>query len=136
MINLVGYRVIMAVCLHRPNWLIKLPDDFYLLQQKTKNHLYLICAYFSFHTCVDTDVYVMLKVCVFSEQKDQTSIKIGKITHVMKSFRILLLQVPQNSASRTISKMLTEAVQPPRLLQVEFQISQHFPISQRLDNRT
>ncbi|KAL6091573.1 hypothetical protein STEG23_017814, partial [Scotinomys teguina] len=55
------------------------------------------------------------------KRRDQTQWRQG--AQIMYSFRMPLLQFPQNSASRTNSKLLAEMVQPHTLLQTGIQIS-------------
>lgn len=88
MVNPVVCRVLMTcyympsfhmswieVLLHSPNEFIKLTDAFYLIQQKTENHLQQIYAHHTFYTYVNAYVYVTIKNVCFQGKKDETVIK-------------------------------------------------------------
>ena len=81
----------------------KLTDVFYLLKKIIFGWL---CTTHNPHY-VSTDMYVTLKVHVFSNQGDQAP---GDPV-----YQSALLQFPQSSVLRTTSRLLAEMVQPPRL---------------------
>jgi hypothetical protein len=69
-------EIFITVWLYKTNGLIKLINVFLLLKHTAENHLRLICAHHTFYACVNADIYYLpLKVCVFSEQTDQTPMR-------------------------------------------------------------
>ena len=74
-----------------------------------KNQLWWTHVQHIVYTCITEDTYVtLLKVYTFSEQQDQTAMKM--MAQVIQHLRVPKLQFPQSSASRTVSRLLDEMV--------------------------
>lgn len=74
------------------------------------------------------------KVCMFSEQKDQPSVKKNQAAQVTQPSRMMLWQFPQNLTSSTTSEASKE-VQFQRLLHPELNKSPTFSIDTEQDKK-
>lgn len=130
LINLVGYRALMTyympffymawieVWLYNPNKFRKLTDAFYLLKHETKI-IFNRLVRTAFSIPVLMQIHMLpLKVCVFSDKRDQTPVKISSSGDpASQNARFLKILHPEPS------KLLAEVVQPHTLLQPGLRIS-------------
>lgn len=67
-IPFLSYGMDRGLITHLKKKLIKLTDVFYLLKQKTENNFWLACVQLTVYTCINANMYVVLKVYVFQSK--------------------------------------------------------------------